>query len=112
MKVNDFGLLLTSFINNTNPNAKKELLTKCDNHRILLNQQKEKENKKKEYYINKFENIRYESNLLYQEYLYNRKILYDKWYNSRSLIDLQNLVDYKYPNIQIVPEIYTTNKLK
>ena len=47
MKLNDFGILLTTAINNTNPNAKKEIIMNSEKHKKTIMEKQEKENKKK-----------------------------------------------------------------
>jgi hypothetical protein len=107
MKLNDFGILLTSAINNTNPNAKKEILINSEKHRITLNEYQKKENIKKDFYINNYENIREQNRTIYDEYIANREILYNKWKETKKIVDLENLIAYKLPDMQLIDEIYT-----
>jgi hypothetical protein len=107
MKLNDFGILLTSAINNTNPNAKKEILINSEKYRIILNEYQKKENIKKDFYINNYENIREQNRIIYDEYIINREILYNKWKETKGIADLENLIIYKFPDMQIIDEIYT-----
>lgn len=107
MKLNDFGILLTSAINNTNPNTKKEIILNSEKHRKINIEYQDKDNKKKEYYLNNYENIREQNRVLYDEYLANRQLLYNKWNDTKNITDLQNLITYKLPNMKIVEDIYT-----
>jgi len=109
MRLNDFGLLLTSAIDNTNPNAKKELISLSDKENRLKIFKEEKENKRIEYYKNTFENKRENDKKLYEEYLEHRKILYNKWRETKGIGDLQELITYKLPEISDIPEIYTSD---
>jgi hypothetical protein len=109
MKLNDFGLLVTSAVNSTNPNAKKEILINSEIHKNEFIKNKEKENKKKEYYINTYENIREQYRILYEDYIINRQILYNKWIETKSLADLHNLISHKIPDIETIDDIYTTD---
>jgi len=109
MKLNDFGLLLTSAINNIdeNTNIKRELILISDKHRRNLIKNKENINKKQEFYLTNYENKREELRMSYDVYLANRKILLDKWKETGSIADLKNLVAYRFENIENIPNIYT-----
>ena len=107
MKLNDFGILLTTAINNTNPNAKKEIIMNSEKYKKTIMEKQEKENKKKEFYINNYENIREQYRILYEEYIANREILYNKWKETKGIADLQNLISHKLPDMQTIDDIYT-----
>lgn len=109
MKLNDFGLLLTSAINSTNPNAKKELITISEKERDLRIINQEKEAKKREVYLNTYEYNREKNRILYDEYLANRRILYNKWKESKTIASLQQLLSYNLPEINEVPDVYTAH---
>lgn len=109
MKLNDFGLLLTSAINSINPNAKKELITISEKEKYLRLINQEKEEKKREVYLNTYEYKREKNRLLYDEYLANRRILYNKWKESKTIANLQELLSYKLPEIIEVPDVYTAH---
>lgn len=107
MKLNDFGLLLTSAVNNTNPNARKELILTSEKEKDMKIKKQEMIEKKKEFYLNTYEYARERNRILYDEYMANRRILYNKWKESKNLADLQNLISYKLPEIIDVPHLYT-----
>lgn len=108
MKLNDFGLLLTSAINNTNPIAKQEIIAISEKQKSLNMKNIETENKKNEYYMNTYQYKRENNRIIYDEYVAKRRVLYQKWSDSNKIGDLQQLVSYKLPDtIEIIEDIYT-----
>ena len=102
MKINDIALLLTAF--NINKN---KLIVEIDNYKKELKKRNEIEEKQKEFYLINYEQKRTNFDLLYKEFIQNRRLLYNKWASTNKIDDLIQLVNYKYPDIDDIPDIYT-----
>ena len=107
MKLDDFGLLLTSAINSPSPIIKTKILSSCDNHRKELLKKQEIAMKKQENYNNNYERKRDEDEVIYRDYLQQRLLLLNKWKQTGNIKDLNNLISLKVPELNLPKEIYT-----
>lgn len=105
--VHNLGLLLTQVINNNSPHNKANFLTSI--HNLKKKQQQEQENliKNRDYYHTNFILKRLENETNYQEYVHNRSLLFKEWQRNKSLANLDKLMNYNLPEINLVPDIYT-----
>ena len=104
MKINDIGLLLTAFTINKN-----KLLVEIDKYKKEIKRKKEIEKQQNEFYELNYEQKRINNELLYNEFFHNRQLIYNKWKTNKKMEDLIALVNYKYPDISDVPDIYTSD---
>ena len=112
MNINIFGLLLTNSINNNNIQNKNKLLTVINDNKKLKQEKNSSLISKNDYYFNNFIIKRNENDKNYETYLINRLLLYKTWKKTKSLIDLQNLVEFKTIEYNNVPDIYTINIIR
>lgn len=112
MKINDIGLLLIMAVNNNILLNKNKLILSIENYNKSEKDNEININKKKEnYYIN-YEQKREEDKIIYNEYVNNRLLLYNKWQKTRNIEDLEKLMNYKLPQLNLVNDIYTIDLKK
>lgn len=97
-------------INNINANTdlkKIKLLNEITKYKKNNDLKKQEELKKIDEYISKYNNPRILNNKKYDIYLKNREELYNKWYSSKNIKDLYELLALKTPDYIEIPDIYT-----
>jgi hypothetical protein len=107
--VHNLGLLLTQVINNNSSQNKATLLTSIHNFKTKQQLEQEKLIKNRDYYHTNFILKRLENDTNYNEYIHNRSLLFKEWQRNKSLANLDKLMNYKLPQINLVPDIYTYN---
>jgi response regulator RpfG family c-di-GMP phosphodiesterase len=116
MKLHDLGLLLITAIHNNTQKNKDIFLTNVEKHKKNVVNTNDVILKQKEFYLVNYEQKRNENNTIYDEYIHNRLLIFNKWKNTNKIQDLQKLVNYQRPVLQDIDEIYTyniiTSKLK
>jgi hypothetical protein len=112
MKINDIGLLLIMAINNNILLNKNKLILSIENYNKSEKEKENNEIKKKEFYQITYEQKREEDKIIYNEYINNRLLLYNKWQKTRNIEDLENLINYKLPPLNLVNDIYTSDLKK
>jgi len=102
MKLNDFGILLTTTTIN-----KAKILSITDNYRREQLKKQENEQKKRDFYFNNYERKRDEDEVIYNGYLQQQLLLSKKWRNSKNESDLNKLLLLERPKMSFPDDIYT-----
>ena len=106
--IRNIGEALLSHIENKDKTPIKTLNNLINEHKIRLQGIDEINMYKKEAYKTKYENPRIENNLKYDLYLRERKKLVNEWKtDKKSLALMLNFINFKRPELEDIPEIYT-----
>ena len=106
--IRNIGEALLSHIENKDKTPIKTLNHLINEHKTRLQGIDDINMYKKEAYKTKYENPRIENNLKYDLYLRERKKLVNKWNtNKKSLALMLDIINFKRPELEEIPEIYT-----
>lgn len=104
----NFGLLLTSTINDKNFNeAKQKFFMKIDKYKETKEKEKDEMNKKIIFYNNNFQKKREQNDEIYFNYLQTFTKLKENWLLSNKENDMEKLKNLKRPDLINVDDIYT-----
>ena len=112
----DIGYLLIDNINikkSDNINIKKsdKIKNKLFDKITKYNENKKESHKKKventQYYLENYQNIRENNEELYNKYLEERLVLFNKWKESNNIKDLYEYLSLERPEYIEVPDVYT-----
>jgi hypothetical protein len=104
----NFGLLLTSTINDKNIlDAKRRFLTKINKYKEVKSKEQDDIFEKINYYNNRFEKKREVNNEKYLNYIETFTQLKENWIKSNKENDLEKLKNLKKPDLLDVEDIYT-----
>jgi len=103
----NIGFILIDNINNKIDLDKIKLMDAVNNYNKNKDLIIEKEEKKKNEYMKKYELPRKINNENYEKYLINYNKKYNKWIESNNIKDLFELVSIKKPELKEIPDIYT-----
>jgi len=104
------GNLLIDNINSNTDLKKIKLLNEITKYKNNKDIEKDKEMKQIDSYMNTYNKPRISNNKKYETYFKEREILYNKWYISKNIKDLYELLALKSPEYVEIPEIYTYHK--
>lgn len=104
----DIGYLL---IDNINIKKSDKIKNKLFNKITKYNENKKESHKKKventQYYLENYQNIRENNEELYNKYLEERLVLFNKWKESNNIKDLYEYLSLERPEYIEVPDVYT-----
>jgi hypothetical protein len=104
------GNLLIDNINSNTDLKKIKLLTEITKYRKNNNNKKRLELMLIDEYDIKYNKPRLLNNINYDEYVKQRLELYNKWYSTKNIKDLYDLLALKAPDYAEIPDIYTFHK--
>jgi hypothetical protein len=107
MSILKIGYLLIDNINSKTDINKIKLMSSVGNYKKEIENNKKIELDLKNKYMNLYENKRIRNKTLYDKYINENKLLFNKWKKNNKPKDLYEYISHKKPDLEEVEDIYT-----
>jgi len=107
MSIFDIGYLLIDNINSKTDLNKVKLISSIGNYKKELETKRKMETEIKNKYMNLYGNKRIRNKELYDKYMNENQILFNKWKKNNKPKDLYEYISHKKPELEEVDDIYT-----
>jgi len=107
MSILDIGYLLIDNINSKTDLNKVKLINSIGNYKKELETKRKMEKEIKNKYMNLYGNKRIKNKELYDKYMNENQILFNKWKKNNKPKDLYEYISHKKPELEEVDDIYT-----
>jgi len=107
MSILDIGYLLIDNINSKTDLNKVKLISSIGNYKKELETKRKMEIEIKNKYMNLYGNKRIKNKELYDKYMNENQILFNKWKKNNKPKDLYEYISHKKPELEEVDDIYT-----
>jgi hypothetical protein len=107
MSIFDIGYLLIDNINSKTDLNKVKLISSIGNYKKELETKRKMETEIKNKYMNLYGNKRIKNKELYDKYMNENQILFNKWKKNNKPKDLYEYISHKKPELEEVDDIYT-----
>jgi len=107
MSILDIGYLLIDNINSKTDLNKVKLISSIGNYKKELETKRKMEIEIKNKYMNLYGNKRIRNKELYDKYMNENQILFNKWKKNNKPKDLYEYISHKKPELEEVDDIYT-----
>ena len=107
MSIIDIGYLLINNINSKTDLNKIKLLSSIGDYKKENENKKKLEIEMKTKYMNLYENKRIKNKKIYDKYINENQLLYNKWKKNNKPKDLYEYISHKKPELEEVEDIYT-----
>ena len=107
MSILDIGYLLIDNINSKTDLNKVKLINSIGNYKKELETKRKMETEIKNKYMNLYGNKRIKNKELYDKYMNENQILFNKWKKNNKPKDLYEYISHKKPELEEVDDIYT-----
>ena len=111
MAITDIGHILLDNINSKTDFNKIKLINAIENYKDEINKINKLNIFNKNKYETNYANKRDKNINIYNQYLMENKILYDKWNKSKKANDLYAYINHKKPEYEEIEDIYTINPI-
>jgi hypothetical protein len=105
--IKDIGYILIDNIYRKTDQNKIKLFDKITKYNKIKKRSDTKKEKNAQYYLENYQNIRENNEELYNKYLEERLILFNKWKESNNIKDLYEYLSLERPEYIEVPDVYT-----
>ena len=107
MSILEIGYLLIDNITSKTDINKIKMMSSIGNYKKELENKRKKELEIKTKYMNLYENKRIRNKTLYDTYINENQILFNKWKKNNKPKDLYEYISHKKPDLEEVEDIYT-----
>jgi hypothetical protein len=107
MSILEIGYLLINNINSKTDLNKIKLMSSIGNYKKEIENKKKLEMEMKTKYMNLYENRRIRNKKIYDKYMNENQLLYNKWKKNNKPKDLYEYISHKKPELEEVDDIYT-----
>jgi hypothetical protein len=107
MSIIDIGYLLINNINSKTDLNKIKLLSSIGDYKKENENKKKLEMEMKTKYMNLYENKRIRNKKIYDKYMNENQLLYNKWKKNNKPKDLYEYISHKKPELEDVEDIFT-----
>jgi hypothetical protein len=107
MSILEIGYLLIDNINSKTDINKIKLMSSVGNYKKEIENNKKIELELKNKYMNLYENKRIRNKVIYDKYINENKLLFNKWKKNNKPKDLYEYISHRKPDLEEVEDIYT-----